>query len=158
MIQRIQSLYILIASCLIGLAAILPLFSFQLDGSSETVSASLSAFSWKGLDAEGVWQNLESLYALGIAFCLTALFTFSIIFFYKNRKKQISMVRYSFILTVALLATVGYYVYLVQTPDVVATKPQVGTLLVAISLVFDWLAIKAIRKDEELVRSIDRIR
>lgn len=68
------------------------------------------------------------------------------------------MVRYSFILTVALLATVGYYVYLVQTPDVVATKPQVGTLLVAISLVFDWLAIKAIRKDEELVRSIDRIR
>ncbi|MBP5371642.1 MAG: DUF4293 family protein, partial [Bacteroidales bacterium] len=82
----------------------------------------------------------------------------SIIFFYKNRKKQISMVRYSFILTVALLATVGYYVYLVQAPDVVATKPQVGTLLVAISLVFDWLAIKAIRKDDELVRSIDRIR
>lgn len=68
------------------------------------------------------------------------------------------MVRYSFILTVALLATVGYYVYLVQAPDVVATKPQIGTLLVAISLVFDWLAIKAIRKDEELVRSIDRIR
>ncbi len=158
MIQRIQSLYILIASCLIGLAAILPLFSFQLDGSSETVSASLSAFSWKGLNAEGVWQTLESLYMLGIAFCLTALFTFSIIFFYKNRKKQISMVRYSFILTIALLATVCYYVYLVQTPDVVATKPQVGTLLITISFVFDWLAIKAIRKDEELVRSIDRIR
>lgn len=68
------------------------------------------------------------------------------------------MTKYAFILKIALLATVGYYVYLAQTNDVVATKPQIGVLLFAISMVFDWLAVKAIRKDEDLVRSVDRIR
>lgn len=149
------------ASCLVGLAAVFPLFDFRLEGTTALLlgqETRLCAFSWKFLDTEGVWYNLATLYYLGIAFCAVALFSFSIIFFFKNRKKQIKMTKYAFILKIALLATVGYYVYLAQTKDVVATKPQIGTLLFAISFVFDWLAVKAIRKDEDLVRSVDRIR
>ncbi|MBR5433957.1 MAG: DUF4293 domain-containing protein [Bacteroidales bacterium] len=161
MIQRIQTVYLLLASCLVALSAVFPLFSFQLAETSEMLMGQetrLYAFSWKALGPDGVWSSLATLYYLGIAFCSIALFSFSVIFFYKNRKKQIKMTKYAFILKIALLATVGYYVYLAQTNDVVATKPQIGVLLFAISMVFDWLAVKAIRKDEDLVRSVDRIR
>lgn len=59
----------------------------------------------------------------------------------------------------ALLVVIAFYTYvLAGTFDDETIRPNLGTLFVVIATIFDWLAIKAIRKDEELVRSVDRIR
>ena len=37
-------------------------------------------------------------------------------------------------------------------------RPSWGVALLALSVVFDYLALRYIRRDEELVRSADRLR
>ncbi len=156
MIQRIQTVYLFLAGLLVGLAAYFPLLDFHFGVEGEV--ARLNAFSWTLSDTEGVWQNVANVYSLGIAVVLTALLNVVIIFLFKNRKLQIKLTHYAFILKVALIAVLVYFVFIMQNEDLVATKPQIGSLFIAVSMVFDWLAVKAIRKDEALVRSIDRIR
>lgn len=154
MIQRIQSLYLFVATVLVALAAVFPLLLFQL----EDQDVQLRAFLWETVLAEGETQQLHTLWSLGISFCITALLDFVIIFFYKKRRFQIKLTHYAFILKIALCVVIAYFAYIVNVENVVSIKPRVGILLILISMVFDWLAVKAIRKDENLVRSIDRIR
>ncbi|MBQ1605196.1 MAG: DUF4293 domain-containing protein [Bacteroidales bacterium] len=86
------------------------------------------------------------------------LISLGTIFVFNKRKLQIKITHYTFILKIAIVAVIVYFIYILQGDDVLSTRPQIGSLLIVISMVFDWLAVKAIRKDEALVRSIDRIR
>ena len=59
----------------------------------------------------------------------------------------------------AIIAVLTYFSYLLLASEVeFAFVPKGGFFCVAIAFVFDWLAMHAIKKDEELVRSVDRIR
>ena len=160
MVQRIQTVYLLIASILLALAAYFPLIEFQIEVSefvgqtsipAYTQNAHLHAFSVQLCDQTGTWTKLYTIWSLGIATVIAAIVDFVIIFLYKNRN-------YSFLVKVALLAAIGYFTYIMQGVDVTKTIPQIGTLFIVIAMIFDWLAVKGIRKDEALVRSIDRIR
>lgn len=156
MIQRIQTVYLFVAACLMALAAIFPLVDFNLID-AEVVIGRLNAFSWQyGNNDE--WQNITTIYSLGIAVVVTALLNLTIIFMFKKRKLQVKLTHYAFILKIAIIAVLVYFVCIMQGDDVASTKPQLGSLFVVLSMIFDWLAVKAIRKDEALVRSIDRIR
>ena len=167
MIQRIQTVYLLIASILLTLAAYFPLIEFQIEVSefvgqtsvpAYTQTAHLHAFSVQLCDQSGTWTKLYTIWSLGIATVIAAIVDLVIIFLYKNRKLQIKTAHYSFLVKVALLAAIGYFTYIMQGVDVTKTIPQIGTLFIVIAMILDWLAVKGIRKDEALVRSIDRIR
>ena len=161
MIQRIQSLYLLLSAVLVGLAIVFPLVDFA----TYDNFARLSAFSLETTtgDAEP-WQLVSRLWALGILFSSTALLNFAIVFLFKKRKLQIRLTHYSLIMKVAIVVVIVYFSFVIKndiseySPDFQGVKPCVGSLFVIIAMVFDWLTIKAIRKDEALVRSIDRIR
>ena len=77
---------------------------------------------------------------------------------------QIRLTRYSLIMKVALVAVIVYFSFVLNneikaySPDLHEIKPCLGSLFVVVAMVLDWLALKAIRKDEALVQSIDRIR
>ncbi|MCQ2608318.1 MAG: DUF4293 domain-containing protein [Bacteroidales bacterium] len=147
MIQRIQSIYLLLSAIFTGVACALPLVQF----SSLTDNCTLYAFSLQ--------QAAESanLWSLGIAFSATAILNLVIIFLFSKRRLQIKLTHYAFLLKLAILAVIAYYSYLLNAPEV-SIKPAFGLICIPIAMVLDWMAVKAIRKDEELVRSVDRIR
>ncbi len=136
MLQRIQTIYLLIAA---GISAGL-IFVFHLWITNESVS---------------VFAKDDILY-LGL-FLGSALLSLIAIFMYKNRKSQFVLGRLNIILNFVLL---GFFVYqsLNISGETAVSEKGIGMLLPIVSIVFLALANKAIKKDEDLVKSVDRLR
>jgi succinate-acetate transporter protein len=79
------------------------------------------------------------------------------IFSYKNRKSQFVLGRLNIILNFILL---GVFVYqsLNLSGETLVSEKGIGLILPIFSIVFLVLANKAIKKDEDLVKSVDRLR
>jgi len=137
MLQRIQTVYLLVAA---GISAGL-IFLFHL---------------WINTEGLNVFAKDETLY-FGLFLGSAALSLISI-FRYKDRQSQFVLGRLNIILNFILL---GLFVYRSlslsgETSDV--SEKGIGTLLPILSIVFLVLANKAIKKDEDLVKSVDRLR
>ena len=124
---------------------------------SVCVSASLTfVFSlWKTKEDILVYTMDEVLY-MGLFFGSAAL-AFLTIFLYKNRKLQFVLGRLNIILN---FFTLGFFVYqsLNISGETVVSEKGIGMFLPVISIVLLALANKAIKKDEDLVKSVDRLR
>lgn len=79
------------------------------------------------------------------------------LFGYKNRPRQIILNRSSIFFQVILL---GVFVYqlLTLSGEMQISEKGIGLILPFISIVFLWMANKAIKRDEDLVKSVDRLR
>jgi len=136
MLQRIQSVYLLIAA---GVSAGL-IFVFNL---------------WSISDQGNVFAiDINYVFA---AFLASALLSIISIFRYKNRQSQFMLGRLNIILNFFLL---GFFVYqsLNISGETAVSEKGIGMFLPIISIVFLVLANKAIKKDEDLVKSVDRLR
>ncbi len=136
MLQRIQTVYLLIATLASGGL----IFVFHL---------------WTTKEGVQYFAQDEMLY-FGL-FLGSALLSLISIFMFKNRKLQFVLGRLNIILNLILL---GLFVYqsLNLSGETNVSEKGVGMLLPAISIVFLVLANKAIKKDEDLVKSVDRLR
>ncbi len=136
MIQRIQSIYLLLAA----IASAGLIFVFSLYANEEA----------------GVVEAQDNLIFLSL-FLGSALISFITIFLYKNRKLQFVLGRLNIILNFILI---GVLVYQSQILSGGAAAPEkgIGMLIPIISIVFIVLANKAIKRDEDLVKSVDRLR
>lgn len=136
MIQRIQTLYLLLA---LGFSAGL-IFVFHLWTNSEEVKV----------------YAIDNYMYLGL-FLGSALLSLISIFSFKNRKSQFVMGRVNIILNFILL---GIFVYqsLNVSGETDVSEKGIGILLPVFSIVCLVLANKAIKKDEDLVKSVDRLR
>ncbi|MCV6628252.1 MAG: DUF4293 domain-containing protein [Flavobacteriaceae bacterium] len=138
MIQRIQSLYLFIVALIAGfLPFYFPVWKI---GESESLQAVFAKdLSW-----------------VSYVFYAVALLALAALFMFKNRQNQFVMNRLNMILNLILL---GFFVYrsLSLSGETISEK-GIGMLIPAISIVFLVFANKAIRKDENLVKSVDRLR
>ena len=136
MLQRIQTIYMIISATLLG--ALYVWFP--------------NIVSEEGLV---VIHNDEPI-MLGLIFG-SILVTFISIFSYKKRKSQFVINRLNIILNFFLL---GVYVYrsLTLSGEILVSEKGIGVFLPIISIVFLVMANKAIKKDEDLVKSVDRLR
>ncbi|HAF77430.1 MAG: DUF4293 domain-containing protein [Maribacter dokdonensis] len=136
MIQRIQSLFLVIVAILTG---ILPFF-FNL---------------WIDVDGIEVFANNELL--ISIAFYASAVLAIWSMVQFKNRKSQFVINRLNMILNVFLL---GFFVYrsLNLSGETSVSEKGIGMLIPVFSIIFLVLANRAIKKDEDLVKSVDRLR
>lgn len=136
MLQRIQTIYLLIAA---GVSAGL-IYVFELWITSEDVKVYAA--------------NNNYVYA---AFLTSALISMVSIFRYKNRKSQFMLGRLNIILNFFLL---GFFVYqsLNVSGETAVSEKGIGMFIPIVSIVFLALANKAIKKDEDLVKSVDRLR
>lgn len=136
MIQRIQSFYLLIVAILAG---ILPFF-FNL---------------WINIDGVEVFADHEMIISI-VFYIITVLAIWSIVQF-KNRKTQFVINRLNMILNVFLL---GFFVYrsLNLSGEISVSEKGIGMLIPVFSIIFLVLANRAIKKDEDLVKSVDRLR
>jgi hypothetical protein len=101
-------------------------------------------------------ENNQILYV--VLFGLSTVFTLISIISFKNRKQQFVLNRLNLILNLILL---GLFVYRSlnlsgETPAV--SEKGIGMFLPILSIVMLVLANKAIKKDEDLVKSVDRLR
>ncbi|GAB5400588.1 MAG: DUF4293 domain-containing protein [Aureisphaera sp.] len=136
MLQRIQTIYIVIAALIIG--ALYVWFPALQD---EAGNAILSK---------------EDPIILGLMGAVVLLCIVSILNF-KKRQLQFVLNRLSIILNFVLL---GVFVYrsLTISGETLVSEKGIGMLLPIISIVFLVLANKAIKRDEDLVKSVDRLR
>lgn len=149
MIQRIQTLYLLIATALMAVAIFTPVGRF-FDGTQEFT---LTAFALK--DAAGA--TVQPALYMGILLALAGLLPFIVIFLFKNRQLQIRLCAAEVVLLVGSLVVMGIYYYLsTRLFDICSLK--LGIAMPLLAIVFVGLAIRSIFRDEVLVRSLDRIR
>ena len=153
MIQRIQTLYLLIATALMAVTIFTPMAQF-FDGTQEYT---LTAFALK--DAAAVTAQ-PTIY-MGILLALAGVLPFIVIFLFKNRQLQIRLCAAEIVLLVGSLVVMGIYYYLsARLFDSVngLGNLKLGVIMPLLSIVFVALATRAIFRDEVLVRSLDRIR
>lgn len=140
MLQRIQTVYLFVVFLLSGvLPFVCPLW----------------------VDKTG--ENYYFIQDLAFVFLLVAATTLSVIsiFSFKKRKNQFVFNRLNIILNLILL---GLFVYRLLNlsgetdPTKEVSEKGIGMLLPIVSIVFLSLANKAIKKDEDLVKSVDRLR
>lgn len=154
MIQRIQTVFLLIAGILIGALFFVPF------GKIASKEGSIYLFDMKGIYLEGI-PNPEIIYSslpLVILMAVSLIFIFATIFKFKNRILQMKLSRINIFMQLGSAGLIFYNLYS-------CAKTLSGVYSFTIFLVFPliasiliYLALRAIKKDELLVRSIDRIR
>jgi len=150
MIQRIQSLYLLLASLIQVLFATGTYFTYKLMNVTYFITGS-GNFNSSG---EKIGGDMKTL-ILGIGISILSIIT---ILLFKNRKQQIKISRICGLLTIAeiLFIIISY----LNTIEISASEFSFGyvVFILPISTLLFFLAAAAIKKDDELVRSVDRIR
>ncbi|MBX7240325.1 MAG: DUF4293 domain-containing protein [Bacteroidia bacterium] len=164
MIQRIQSVYLALAAILGLITLRVPAWKFVYGNETEMVNA-LQMYS--PLDTDGSlrsrWFFLTPAHTAWFSLLVvTVLFLLYIIFQYKNRIRQMKLCWIALILQGAqILASM---LLILSGPQWVmggkanTGTPFVGFGMMAVSLFLIWMASKAIKKDEALVKSVDRLR
>ena len=142
MIQRLQSIYLLIATIL---SATPPLFSLM-SKASETIHDS------NLLEKQNLIGGLVS-----VLFLASTLITCITIFLFKNRKKQILLCQISILINLFLLGLL-IYLSLVLSGEFNSSKKDIEVFIPLFVILLLYLAKKAIKKDEDLVKSVDRLR
>lgn len=155
MLQRIQSIYLLFASIvLFGLFLFALAHNIFVNGKLVNVMVTGVFENVNGQD-----HQIETFTALTVITGIAALIPFVIIFLYKNRKQQIALC-YS-----AILLLIGYSFWMAQTVKKVVGDIKleyknmgIGLFLTSLSIVLIIFAVKALQRDEKLVKSADRLR
>lgn len=154
MIQRIQTLYLLLIVALTGLALWLPLADFTVGADTYT----LTAFGLK--DASGV--TLQPALYLGVALAAACLLPLVTIFLFKRRLVQIRLCAVELVLLIGAEVMMGIYFYLCNRyfsgGEFYSHTFKISLIFPLVCLIFDFLALRAVFRDEKLVRSLDRIR
>ena len=146
MIQRIQTIYLaLAAACAFGLFA-LPFATSEVNPQAES------------LFADGVYDITDNT-ALLVLFCVAGAMALISIFLFKNRKQQLLLGRFALIADILGIILVLWLIYQDGLTGKQDVQEQLGVGLPILFLVFGFLALRNIQKDEKLVRSsYDRLR
>lgn len=154
MIQRIQTLYLFIAVLFIGGFLYLKVASFAM------VSDKTIEFSLISSIKQGAESKLHSFPMLLLSFgaILAVLVLLISIFSYKNRKLQVWFNLISLILIIIDTTLVVFYLFQTEKANQYTMHLNFPMVFPFAAIILIILATIAIRKDESLVRSLDRLR
>lgn len=142
MIQRIQTIYLFLSAGLLGGLFALP---YAQTAKPLAQSTLFNDSQFELTDQIGLIASVLAAMVLGVV----------AIFLFKNRKLQITITGLTILLVLAGLLLAGVFYYL---DGMQAATPFIGAALPVLSIVFLILARSAIRKDENKVRSMNRLR
>ena len=155
MIQRVQTLYLLLSITSCAVLLYLPMGSIS---GQDEIQYFLNGFSVA--DDLHTFFNIYPLVALlGITMLIQAISIFD----FKNRKRQVIMVQVSLILIVALAVGIMMYPDIAGIPIDILPESQMveftwNIIFIALPWILTYLGIRSIKKDEALIRSADRMR
>ncbi len=154
MIQRIQSLYLLIITALSVTLLFTPAAGWLID---DIIKANLT---FTGVLVNGIRNTEISVWALSILTAIIPAVSFISLFLFKKRILQVRLNVFN------ILLMLGYYALLALTiwtggaalGNTTDWFLEIAAAIPLINVVLTALAIRAILKDEALVRSLNRIR
>ena len=112
---------------------------------------------------EQVKQNSPSvkrlvIYLIAVVILLVvAVLAFGTIFLFKKRMLQIRLTIFSTILLIGYYATLVTFIFMLKEESM-TFSPSWTVCLPLVAIILNWLAIRAIGKDEVLVKAYDRLR
>ena len=157
MIQRIQTIFLVLVVILGVVFSFLPVLGFTGFDIEYVMNAYKTTI--EGNDEMVISKNMGVGVMQGMVF-LVALLT---IFLYKNRSLQIKIGKLNILLIALQIAAIVMYSDSVKTAigeptsDILVSF-KIGSFIPVISLILTYLAIRFIKKDENMVRAADRLR
>lgn len=150
MIQRIQTVFLLLAIVALGLLLWLPLITIEAPNFSDSFQGFEIGHTFPVAGVPYIIFFNAILVGTAIGFSLIAVFLF------KKRNLQMMLCWFAILLIVTAQAFVFYkYQTKIFPGDVILRK---WNLLSLVAVVFEILAFAYIRKDEETIRGLDRLR
>jgi hypothetical protein len=155
MIQRIQTIYLLLTT----------LFSiFFLGGKILKFTDEAKNFIYIGLSGlkkfneAGGTEQISMLLPLAVLLILIPVVSIITIFLFKNRKIQIKLAAGLIFLVGLLILAIAYYTYSFSRNYNAEIQFGINLILPVLMLICSCLAYRRIKKDEEIVKSYDRLR
>ena len=152
MIQRKQTLFLLIALILNILLFFFPFCEFSVN---KTEIYKITVFGITSLADNTVITNL---YPLLILLILILIINFLTIFLFKKRMLQIRLNVFNIILNAGLIILFFFFMHKATADMSAIISYKISIIIPLISIILYFLSIKFIRSDENLLRSLDRIR
>jgi peptidoglycan/LPS O-acetylase OafA/YrhL len=154
MIQRSQTLYLLLAAITVFLLFIFPI--------AELVdkASSIYIFRYRGFYevVDGAEKLINLTIPLAILLFVSAILPLIIIFLYKKRKLQMKLCIFNIILVFCALGLIAFYVAASYSKIEANVQYKVSASLPIIAIILIVMAYLGIKKDDKLIKSIDRIR
>lgn len=152
MLQRVQTIYLLIVVFLMAAILFLPLAVMQAGDLFYTLDITgLSNDEQEVALIYPIW----ALFVLTVAMLVLPLIT---IFLYKKRMLQIRLCVFNAILMIGFYALFAFFAINLKNDLQAAISIKIALAFPMVSLILNYLAIRAIGADEMLVRSLDRLR
>ncbi len=156
MIQRIQSIYLLVAGIVTIVLLFIPI---------GTLTSELGFYTYTPFTVHVINTDLvvAKTFFVAILLLLSSMISFVTIFLYKKRKLQVRLINFNMLIVLATLLTM-LYIYpkfvFTKIPDLNNTVLEYNyvILIIALTAMGLYMAKKAIIKDEALVRSSERLR
>lgn len=150
MLQRIQTVYLLLASICMVVSLLTNLAVFTFGG--EIVNFQAMGFYMNG-------EIIFSTWGLFIIGNIAAVLSVIIVFLYKKRMLQIRLASFNLFMILGYYGLIAFYI-LKRNPEAnsVFENVSIGMITPFIAIVLIYLAIRKIGADEALIRSLNRIR
>ena len=143
MIQRLQTIYLILASIVSGGL----IFVFNLWNTVKEKIFVVDLF----------YKEAITLKIIPFLFIASAALSITAIFLFKNRKLQFVFGRIIILINLFLLGLL-IYLSLILSGEISVSEKGIGMFLPVLAILFIVFANKAIKKDEDLVKSVDRLR
>ncbi|MGZ3884807.1 MAG: DUF4293 domain-containing protein [Bacteroidia bacterium] len=149
MIQRVQSLFL---AAIVVLSALLMFLPFQ-----EIISGDKHYLLYL---MPGCLKEIVRpfIYLPVIVNIVVALLSLACIFMYKNRQLQMRLCQVILALSAVMISALLAFRYVSFETGTYTVNHLPASVVPVLNVVFAFLARRSIKKDEELVRSADRIR
>lgn len=148
MLQRVQTIFFILVLVLVATLCFLPVYNITIVSNEQSFIT---------------FRKLQHLKVLTLSIIIIPLLALVAIFTYKNRKRQL------WIAYTGMLLSLILFVLCISLPELFSSSnvigigtPQVdygmGIYLIGLIPVLFFFAVRAIRKDEKLVKEADRLR
>ena len=157
MLQRIQTVYLFLVVVLMALTMILPVAEYF-----DAVKNVAFQLDYRGIvqtQPTDAGSPVLSANPLTFLFGMVLVATLAALFKYKNRRQQFRLCTVNMFLILIYMIVLGVYIYLGRRAlDGTELSLKLPVIFPVIALILNFLAMRGIMKDENLIKSINRLR
>lgn len=147
MIQRIQTLYLLVAEVLTAILFFSNLATFLTSDGQEIVLKYKGIYQVK----DDILEKMVNAWPLAVILIATAIVGFFVIFLYRRRMFQIRVCFFAMFLNFGVLVLLAYYIYSIAVVGESTMALSVVDSFPLLSIVLYYLAYRGIARDEAKV-------
>jgi phosphoglycerol transferase MdoB-like AlkP superfamily enzyme len=154
MIQRVQTLFLLIVALLSGFMIFYPL--------SEMVIKTGDMVQFHSYGLQEIKQGGDTIhynFLLLILILFITIMSFVTLLLYNNRALQMRLCVYNILISFCLIGCIAYFYFsLKHKYDIGANSYTIAVIFPIINIILLFQSFRAIRRDDLLIKSYDRLR